>query len=211
MFDIALLIWVVPGTAGLWFYNRFTARQYYQLEGWEYLFAVMFFATPYYFLMIIFPEQTLFYAFLKLFLSFFIFSPALGFLAAKVRTYKSFGFHALTHSTFHNCCYSWYRKPVFVTLSNRKVYVGLLVDYTKSSRIEPAIKIAPVISGYRDEYGKVHWTDRYPVFSKEELEKEAGLIMPYSQIINFSLWSLSTAYEDAPRIDRAGDQTATKS
>ena len=48
MFDIALLIWVVPGTAGLWFYNRFTARQYYQLEGWEYLFAVMFFATPYY-------------------------------------------------------------------------------------------------------------------------------------------------------------------
>ena len=96
-------------------------------------------------------------------------------------------------------------------MSNRKVYVGLLVDYTKSSRIEPAIKIAPVISGYRDERGKVHWTDRYPVFSKEELEEEAGLIMPYEQIINFSLWSRSKAYKGAPRIDRAGDQTATKS
>ena len=48
MFNVTLLIWVVPGIVGLWFYNRSINRNYYQLEGWEYLFAVVFFATPYY-------------------------------------------------------------------------------------------------------------------------------------------------------------------
>ena len=90
------------------------------------------------------------------------------------------------------------------------MYVGLLVDYTKASRIEPTIKVVPIISGYRDECGEVHWTDRYPVLGKEELEEEPGLIMPYSQIINFSLWNLSTAYKDAPRIDKKSDQTTTE-
>ena len=137
-----------------------------------------------------------------------ILSAALGWFFARI---KNKYFDDPTPSTFYNCCFSWCEKLIFITLSNRKVYVGLLVDYTKAARIEPTIKVVPIISGYRDERGKVHWTDRYPVLSKEESEKEQRLIMPYEQIINFSLWSLSTAYEDAPQINKESDQTATKS
>ena len=206
MFNITLLIWVVPGIVGLWFYNRSINRNYYQLEGWEYLFAVVFFAIPYYVLITIWPDQQRLYGLIQLFFS-IILSAALGWFLARI---KNKYFDDPTPSTFYNCCFSWYQKLVFVTLSNRKVYVGLLVDYTKAVRIEPAIKIVPVMSGYRDERGKVHWTDRYPVFSKEELEEEAGLIMHYEQIINFSLWSRSKAYTGAPRIDKDSDQTTTE-
>ncbi len=208
---LQLFFSVILSIVGLWFYNRsinrYINRNYYQLEGWEYLFAVVFFAIPYYVLIDIFPKQQWFHELLQLFFS-IILSAALGWFSAWIRNNY---FDDPTPSTFHNCCYSWHRKLIFVTLSNRKVYVGLLVDYTKSSRIEPAIKIVPIISGYRDERRKVDWTDRYPVFSKEELGEEAGLIMPYSQIINFSLWNLSTAYKDAPRINKESDQTTTES
>ena len=199
MFNIELLIWIVPGIVGLWFYNRSINRKHYQIL--EHLFAVVFFATPYYVLITIWPDQQQFYALFQLFVS-AILSAALGWFSAWI---KNKYFDDPTPSTFHNCCYSWYKKPIFVTLRNHKVYVGLLVDYTKAARIEPTIKVVPIFSGYRDERGKVHWTDRYPVFSKEELEEEPGLIMPYDQIINFSLWNLSTAYKDAPQINKEGD------
>ena len=204
MFNIELLIWIVPGIVGLWFYNRSINRKHYQIL--EHLFAVVFFAIPYYVLITIWPDQQQFYALFQLFVS-AILSAALGWFSAWI---KNKYFDDITPSAFHNCCYSWYGKLVFVTLSNRKVDVGLLVDYTKSARIEPTIKIVPIISGYRDERRKVDWTDKYPVLSKEESEKEQGLIMHYNQIINFSLWNRSKAYEDAPRIDKESDQTTTE-
>ena len=50
MLNIDSLIWVVPGITGLWVYNRYLSLHINQIEGWAYLFTVVFHAVPSYYL-----------------------------------------------------------------------------------------------------------------------------------------------------------------
>ncbi len=83
-------------------------------------------------------------------------------------------------------------KFVFITLTNGKVYLAQLLDYTKDLGIEASIRVEPFTSGYRTKKGKVRWTFFYPVedialYRKIESIKNPGLIIPYKEIVTFSL------------------------
>ena len=119
-------------------------------------------------------------------------SALLGWVTAKA-TKK---LYPISFYPFHDSCFSWHRKPVFITLRNRKVYVGILRDYTKDVEIEPAVRILPIHSGYRDWRRKVCWTFHYPVKSDTP-----SVVIPYKEIVTFSLWDPSDVYTDAPRVE----------
>ena len=210
MLQIDTIIWVVPGIAGLLVYNRFIKRHYKRLEGWQYLFTVVFFATPYYIISMVPPPpcfdgwSELSLELIKLLFS-IISSVVLGGLAC---WFNNRVLKLSTLSTFHDCCLSWHKKHVFITLQNHKIYLGTLLDYTKDLGTEPTIEIIPLHSGYRSRDGTIHWIFEYPIMDeavRRKMEGEgdvASMMIPYKEVVNFSLWSHSEAYTDAPQIKK---------
>ena len=213
MLNIENLIWVVPGIAGLLTYNRFLKLPYFRLRGWQYLFAIVFFATPYYFVEIILSNPSLgglekmSLELKKLFYS-TVFSSLIGLLlvgTVNVIRGKKY-FRTSTYSAFHDCCYSWNKKRVFITLRNQRIYLGILSGYTKDMESELAIKIIPLYSGYRNPSTHINWTFRYPVIDSalqtkmEGGENQPEIMIPYKEIVVFSRWSSSKEYKDAPQL-----------
>ena len=210
MLDIANLIWVVPGIAGLLTYNQRLTLKYRQAEGWRYLSLIIFFATPYYFVDLIpligpwFTELDSKAADLLRMISSIILSILLGALAAYIHSRY---FNNPKSSPFHDCCSLWKDQFVFITLTNRKVYLAQLLDYTKDLRSEAAIRVEPFSSGYRKGNGTVKWTFAYPVEQialnrKTEGIEDPGLIIPYKEMVTFSLWDSSDIFTDAPQVKK---------
>ena len=204
MLDIETLIWVIPGMVGLWTYNLKLTIKLPHTEGWTYLLAVVFFAFPYYVFLKYPPEDII-----NWFFSYFfeilepmhlndvwvlvvssIVSAGLGYVVAHFRNTRN----KTTVDTFHDSCTSWLEKLVFITLDNKKIYLGILIDHTRDIRFEYTIKIIPAYSGYRDERGRVHWDFEYPQQPGTIVE----LIIPQSKIINFVLWNNSSEFKNRP-------------
>ena len=222
MLAIESIIWTVPGMAGLLVYNKFLDRSYRQIEGWQYLFATVFFAIPYYVIQELpsdsfFTEGKLSINLEILFYSVCL-SAAWGLGVVWIRhryrkivasfkkssTYQSDKIS--TRSQFHDCCYAWENAFVLITLKSHKVYLGILLGFTKDLGIEPTVRIAPFVSGYRDARQQIDWTFKYPVrddITDRKIEgiEELGLIIPYKEIVTFSLWSHSEAFTDAPQVE----------
>ena len=219
MLAIESIIWTVPGMAGLLAYNKFLDRSYRQIEGWQYLFATVFFAIPYYVIhkLPFFTKGELSDDLIILLCS-VCFSALWGLGVAWIRhryrkivasfkkgsTYQSDKIS--TRSQFHDCCYAWENAFVLITLKSHKVYLGMLLGFTKDLGIEPTVRIAPFVSGYRDEHQQIDWTFKYPVrddITDRKIEgiEEPGLIIPYKEIVTFSLWSHSEAFTDAPQVE----------
>ena len=135
MFEIASLLWVVPGIIGLGVYNRWLARRSPQITGLPYLFTVVFFALPYY---IVFEflnnnlklpvyinipiieiefiiSTNLGIQMLVLLLSTF-FSILLGYYTAELRNV----FISSTLDPFYDSCHLWKKKVVLITLKDNK-------------------------------------------------------------------------------------------
>ena len=215
MLDIENLIWTIPGAAGLLVYNKIINLKYHQAGGWRYLLAVVFFATPYYFFPLISPyilpllslqidiSKELF-GLIRMVVSMFL-SALLGYLLALVRNKMP---DNPKSSPFHDCCFFWKNKFVFITLTNGKVYLAQLLDYTKDLDIEAVIRVEPFTSGYRTKKGQVRWTFFYPVkdialYRKIENTKDPGLIIPYKEIVTFSLWDNSQKFMGVPKVEKS--------
>ena len=175
--------------------------------------AVVFFAIPYYFFPLISPyilpllslqidiSKELF-DLIRMVVSMFL-SALLGYLLALVRNKMP---DNPKSSPFHDCCFFWKNQFVFITLTNGKVYLAQLLDYTKDLDIEAVIRVEPFTSGYRTKKGQVRWTFFYPVkdialYRRIEGTKDPGLIIPYKEIVTFSLWDNSQKFMDAPKIE----------
>ena len=214
MFDIENLIWTILGATGLLVYNKIVNLKYHQAEGWRYLLAVVFFATSYHFFPLISPYilpllslqidmSKELSSLIRMIVSVVV-SALLGYLLARIRNKMP---DNPKSSTFHDCCFFWKNKFVFITLTNGKVYLAQLLDYTRDLDIEAAIRVEPFTSGYRTKKGQVRWTFFYPVkdialYRKTENTKDPGLIIPYKQIVTFSLWDSSQKFMDAPKVGK---------
>ena len=212
-FNIEALIWVVPGLVGLWAYNSILTCKMPQPDGWKHLLSVAFFALPYYF----FIKHPALTALLSSWISSVIepipiitvlvninanvavvlystvTSALLGVLIALARNIIHIK-RSITSDPFHDSCTSWKKKLVFITLKSNKVYLGLLMDYTKVTGFEYTIKIMPVYSGYRDNTQKVQWTFEYPNEKRTLVE----LVIAKSEISSFALWNNSPVFENLP-------------
>ena len=223
MFQIASLLWVVPGIVGLGVYNRWLTRYSPQITGLPYLFTVVFFALPYY---IVFEflnsnlnlpvyinipiieikfiiSTNLYIQTLTLFLSTF-FSILLGYYTAELRN----KFISYKLDPFYDSCHLWKKKVVLITLKDSKVYLAILFDWTSNINFESTIKVVPLYSGYRDEYRHIYWTFEYPHYGKEGAPPktrdnlmEPGLIISQKDIMTFSLWDYSHEYTKAAPIE----------
>ena len=199
--NIINLAWVIPGVVGLWAYNRWLLITRPQAEGWAYLFSVVVFALPSYYVFEILSVSASFKCFsttaecsftllsAELLLSMSIallsvlFAGLLGYCVARV---INIGKSSL--DPFHECCYLWEREVIYITLKNNKVYMGILLDYTKDLRFESTIRIVAIYSGYRDENRKVHWTFNYPAEYLSKSASKIGTIISQKEIMTFSLW-----------------------
>ena len=198
MLDIDSLIWVIPGIAGLWAYNRYLSISYNQIEGWAYLFTVVFFAAPSYYLFLKpLPDdlEQLFYALLSAIFVAIIFGSILAFVSAK------FG-KLSTLDPFADSFVLWRRKLVFITLKNNDAYFAILLDYTRNPKTESVIKVRPVYIGYRDDDRKFHWTLKYPVPREKEYKTPIELIIPKREIVTFSHWSGHEVFTDTLKIGK---------
>lgn len=208
--EILNLIAVIPGVVGLWSYNQslYTTRP--QTEGWAYLFAVVIFASPSYYIFEISPISSSFKclagscSFEKFFLEIFL-SILIAFLLGSVAARISNKFSKASSDPFHKCCYLWKGSLVFITLKNNKVYLAALLDYTKDLRFESTIRIMPFGSGYRDSRGEVVWTFNYPTEFTAKKKLEIGTVISQREITTFALWDDSITdiskvkFELAPR------------
>ena len=138
------LIWLVPGVIGLWAYNRWLSQSLPQVEGWAYLFAVVIFATPHYFIVELLmisansfkfldasELRELYLRFAGLFVSILVTILLARYFAAAKNKYST-----PIPDPFYRCCYLWRKKIVFITLKSERVYLAWLMDYTKDSRFE---------------------------------------------------------------------------
>ena len=194
---------IIPGIIGLWAYNKrllHTTRP--QVEGWAYLFAVVIFALPSYYIFEISPVSESFKCFsggecgvikflLELSLSILIaaiLGHAVAYLSNKSKS---------SLDPFHECCHLWKNQIVYITLKNDKVYVALLLDYTKDLRFESTIRIVPICSGYRDRNREVNWSFNYPeeylskTIDDSQRKLKVGTIISQKEIMTFSLWDES--------------------
>ena len=200
--NINNLFGVIPGIIGLWAYNRWLNTTRPQAEGWAYLFAVVIFAMPSYYIFEISPVSESFKCFsdgkcgfikflLELILSILL-AIMLGRLSAYIRNKSKSSL-----DPFHGCCYLWRNQIVYITLKNDKVYVALLLDYTKDLRFEPTIRIVPICSGYRDRNKEVNWSFNYPeeylskTIDDSQEKLKIGTIISQKEIMTFSLWDES--------------------
>jgi len=198
MFNLDILVWVIPGMVGLQSYSYFLTVKLPQPEGIAYLLAVVFFALPYYYfskypLDYFLVREGIDYMPIEVLVSSAAVSAALGFVMASLRNMLQ----KTSSDAFHNSCTLWREKYVCVTLENNTVYLGLLIDHTKDLRFEYTIKIVPVNSGYLNEHGKVIWNAQYPL--AEETISEVVIFR--SKIIAFSLWNESHQSSDAPVVN----------
>ena len=193
MLHILNLIWVIPGIVGLWTYNRWLNKTHHQAEGWAYLFAVVVFAMPGYYIFEISPisdsykclslAQCGFTKFSIELFSSILLAFLLGYFFAFIGNIRKF-----SPDPFHECCYLWRKEPVLITLKNNKVYFGVLLDYTKDLRFDCTIRIVSICSGYRGKYGEINWTFAYPKEHFSDQTSKIGTIISQKEIITFSLW-----------------------
>ena len=203
--NIINLAWVIPGVVGLWAYNRWLLITRPQAEGWAYLFSVVVFALLSYYVFEILSVSASFKCFSTIKCSFFeklsfytLTALLLGYCAAFINN-----FGKSSPDPFHECCYLWKREVVYVTLKNNKVYMGILLDYTKDLRFESTIGIVAICSGYRDENRKVHWTFNYPAEYLSKSASKIGTIISQKEIMTFSLWddSITNIADIRARLD----------
>ena len=214
--NIINLAWVIPGVVGLGAYNRWLLRTRPQAEGWAYLFSVVVFALPSYYVFEILSVIASFKCFsttaecsftllsAELLLSMLI--ALLSVLTALLLGYLIAHIANMSKSSldpFHECCYLWKKEFVYVTLKNNKVYMGILLDYTKDLRFESTIRIVAIRSGYRDENRKVHWTFNYPAEYPSKSASKIGTIISQKEIMTFSLWddSITNISDIRARLD----------
>ena len=90
---------------------------------------------------------------------------------------------------FFFTCSNLYEKLVFVTLKSRKVYVGVLIDFT-SDPDEPTryIRIMPTISGYRssDDLTVVYTTNYVAGAGQPEDVTAHPVLIPMAEITSLS-------------------------
>lgn len=93
--------------------------------------------------------------------------------------------------TFFATCHYLLGKPVFLSLKNKKVYVGILIAATQDpNELQRFIKITPLMSGYRDEEHKVIFNTNY-IFDLNLNENKApsadrDILLPVSEVFAFS-------------------------
>ena len=210
MLDITSLIWTIPGFLGLLAYNRKLSRKHRQAEGWAYLFSVVVFAAPYYFILEL-QKWLLNYLDSSGYV-FHILEPwinPLGLIVSIICSIWLANEYAKLKNKhdprildpFQNCCYLWKKKFVFITLENNKIYLALLLDWTQDLNFESTIRVLPFYSGYRDENGHICWTFEYPQDDLLDEKVESGLIISRKKIVTFSLWNHSEQFIDAPQVE----------
>ena len=212
MLVIDNLIWVIPGFFGFFAYKR-RLKLNFPPVGWPYLFTVVIFGLPHYLIFELF-ELLLSNAkeleFLVHICTLFFSVPSAVLLAeVLVRLQTKLG--VPIPDPFYNSCFTWKNKPVLITLENKKVYLGILADWTRDLSFTPTIRVVPLYSGYRDGYGHICWTFTYPY--KDYLPEEnslpeenrsqsyTGLVISREDIMTFSLWDTSHNYVKASPIE----------
>ncbi len=177
------LSWAVPGYLTIWFYHNITKpkQNTRTISNWEYLISVVFIAIITNWLINILNinhinNYKILYQSIAGILLTFLYSTLLFLLPKK------------HEDSFINFCIENEGKAIFLTLSNNKVYIGILVEFPKNiQNKDQTIMIMPIASGYRGEKidGDVTWKTRY---LQNDDNKFIQLIIPKREIITISLW-----------------------
>ena len=104
-----------------------------------------------------------------------------------------------------------YAKSISITLSSNKVYVGLVVGAFEPRTERRAIALQPLMSGYRNDRGKVTFTTFYDTQiaqAPNEADKgEFRLVLPVDKMLSISFFDVET-YARFNAVDAPGDAPA---
>jgi hypothetical protein len=101
------------------------------------------------------------------------------------------------------------RMPLSVTMDNKKVYVGFVVTTSDPAHVRKTLGILPLVSGYRDDVGRVNFTTFYSAIykaMKRDSETELShlspddfeVVLPIEKIQSANLFDF-VAYEEFGR------------
>jgi len=194
MLYIENLVWVISGMCGLWAYNLTTVRTAHRLEGARYIFAVAFFALPYYLCLVLIPNIS------KLEVLLISIIPSIGYglllssLSNLIFFYKENGV-----DPFHRNCALWLGKLVLITLENNEIYFGTLIEHTKDISYEYSLSIILSAIGYRNNSGEVVWNSDYLPSEEGTNDSElAPTVIARSKIVTLTLWNRSAMPQNIP-------------
>ena len=184
MLELSKLLWVLPGVTFIYIYNKRRPSGRISLSGWSYIFFLVAVAV-----IVWIPVKNAFHNFsCESWQDFFIAvtSAFISCILALVFT----SWEALSkfiflpeHDIFFINCNQWKNKPVILSLKNDKIYVGILLKYSRNPRSNyesQMISILPLISGGRGkDTKKVIWGGFYP----EDKTNPCEIIIPRSEII----------------------------
>jgi len=86
-------------------------------------------------------------------------------------------------------------KPISITLSSNKVYVGMVLTTPEPRTERLVIALLPLMSGYRTETGKVNFTTFYDLVYKDSEGAESDdfkLVLPIDKMLSLSFFDVAT-------------------
>jgi len=178
---------------GLWAYNLTTVRTAHRLEGARYIFAVAFFALPYYLCLVLIPNIS------KIAVLFISIIPSIGYglllssLSNLIFFYKKDGV-----DPFYRNCALWLGRLVVITLESKEIHIGTLAEHTRDINYEHSLSILPIASGYRNHCGDVIWNVDYPPPEEGKNDELVKMVIARSKIVTFSLWNKSAMPQNTP-------------
>jgi hypothetical protein len=190
-----LLIWILPGYFGYLTFSGFRVNHPIHKGNWDFVIQLsVFSAFSYWISQLILTLESNKVSITFIALSTF-FSILLGFISALAHNFLLIKkmipnpFDLYTQNFM-----DWVGKPILLVLKSNKIYVGLLLDYDRTSRGENisdrTLTILPIKSGHRHkETFAVTYTNSY----ESEAIKEHGtpILIPIREIESMRLFQIS--------------------
>lgn len=211
MLNLENILWVVPGTVFIYFYNRNRCLTRINLSGWPYIFFLVLIATiswiPAKIILEIECVRNFFHLSNHFYSSLLTVIFSLIFILIYLIILPLFeSYFPSIYDNFYRKCIEWENELIIITLKNEKAYIALLWKYPEipNSRYETqTISIVPYLSGYRhQETKKIEWNIPYPMYKDENQIKSMEIIVPRSEIITLGKFNREFFYSSNSLIDR---------
>ena len=189
MLTLENVLWVVPGIVFIFGYNNLRPVGHINLSGWPYVFFLVFIAAvtwlPAEWMVDNYVAMDFFSETILILLCSMGFSLIFLLLIKLIPLPQIFSAY---YDDFCLNCINWEKYPIFLTLKNGKVYVGLLWKYSESPMLQyefQTISIVPIYSGFRGKDKTIEWNTYYPEYEDEEDINSMETIIPRSEIVTF--------------------------